>query len=96
MIIAITTFPGGRARAPEILHWCADNGFSPSDVRLPCWIDTEHRTIRLSKIIPVEGQEDEDFPEPQTNAQGLPLTVDIITPLLVDPPTWLTAEASAA
>lgn len=96
MIIALTTARRSKARALEIIKWCADNGFSASDVLMPCRIDTEHRTITLSKISPAEGQEGADFPEARRDDHGLPIAVDLVVPLIVAPPAWLSTEACAA
>jgi len=93
MIITVGVSTQSKLLHRDVRQWCRDNGFSSHEIVLPCWVDTNARTISVNKLVFVEGQENSDFPEPQLDAFYQPLTEAHQLPLLSDPPRWLVDDA---
>jgi hypothetical protein len=89
MIITIEIPLKDRVRRRELRQWCRLNGFNSAEVLMPCWLDTDSKTIEIRQFVPADDQEDTDFPELRLGDDGRPVTVTRTLPLQTQPLAWL-------
>jgi hypothetical protein len=94
MIYLVTSDAYALRERREVRRWYADNGIAATEVVEPIIVDPEQATITVVKTVPVEGQEDQDFPELRTDDDLNVVTVQETVALRVPPPSWMLQPTS--